>query len=171
MTDTSITDISSTLQGLSRTCQSVIDSYWSLHYQFKKYDYCITIPLIVTSGFTSIAALAQIIGGHIAIQVITLVLSMMVTILASMQKYLEYDRRSVTAKQVAKRWGSLKSKIDFFLISISTIRDERAVIIIVNSVFHEIDSIGGTVEDLPDNINLNKDLNNIKSAIAFNTYL
>lgn len=139
------------LSTLSESCSGIMDSYWKLFYQLKRYDTMIVIPMIILSACTSISAVTQLIGGSLTLQIITIVLSLLVTIFAGAQKYLEFDRRSVISKQVAKRWGSVKGKIDFILLSFSTITDHATLLIIVHSIFNDIEAIGGSLEDVPDN--------------------
>ena len=130
----------------------------------KRYDMLIMIPLIVLSGLTSITAITQLIGVNLPLQIVTIVFSLLVTILASSQKYLEFDKRSISAKQVAKRWGSVKGKVDFFILNLTGITDHAAILIILNSIFNEMDSIGGTLEDVPDKI-VSDEVNNLKTFV------
>lgn len=154
------------LSELSKTCTNVMDSYWKMFYQLKRYDTMIVIPTIALSAFTSISAVTQLIGESLAFQIVTIILSLMVTILAGAQKYLEFDRRSVVSKQVAKRWGSVKGKIDFFLLSFSSITDHPTLLIIIHSIFNDIDAIGGSLEDVPDIAEIPKSMTAVRQLLA-----
>jgi hypothetical protein len=154
------------LSTLSGTCTQVMDSYWKMFYQLKRFDMMIVIPMIIFSAFTSISAITQLIGGSLPLQIITIILSLIVTILAGAQKYLEFDRRSVISKQVAKRWGSVKGKIDFFLLSFSSITDHSTLLIIIHSIFNDIDAIGGSLEDVPDIAEVPKKMTAVRELLA-----
>lgn len=154
---------------LSNTCGEVNEAYWELHYKLKKYDLYLAIPLIVASGFTSVSAIAQLLGSRLPIQIVTIIFSLLVTILAATQKYIAFDTRMVTAREVAKRWGSVKGKIDFYMLSISSITDHTVLLIIVQSIFNDIDAIGGTLADLPQKAKtpaISKTLSNVRQLIA-----
>jgi hypothetical protein len=70
------------------------------------------------------------------------------------------------AKQVAKRWGSVKGKIDFFLLSFSSITDHSTLLIIIHSIFNDIDAIGGSLEDVPDIAEVPKKMTAVRELLA-----
>lgn len=158
-------NLETVLSNLSNTNNTIKDSYWALHYQLKKYDSMVSIPLIVLSGLTSITAVTQLIGTILAIQILTIIFSILVTILAGTQKYFEFDKRASVAKQVAKRWGSVNGKITFFSLNIDSISDKTSKILLLNSIFNEMDAIGGALEDVPDLSNQKKIINEYRTIV------
>lgn len=140
----------SILNDLSDACNKASDSSWKLHYKFRKYDICITVPLIVFSGLTSISATAQLINNNIAITILTIISAIMVTILTSLKQYLNFDNRCIIAKHVAKRWGSVQGLITHSMMVIPY-TDENinndAIHFVINVIFKEVDTVGGITED------------------------
>ncbi len=140
------------LNKLHIECHNQSKVFWNYFSVLSHYDSLLGIPTIVLSSITSLSALTNLSGKTEnnfinALNLLTPLLAITSTILASLNQYLRYSERAQKAKNQAKMLSEIGRRIQYTKTKLDAENTDLSKL--TDDIYKELDIFGREMEELP----------------------
>lgn len=147
------------LYELRNQCTIQSKVFWDHYNRLSKYESLISIPTIVVSSLAGLSSLSNLTldknsESATALLTLTSILTVLSTILTSINKYLQYGERAVKAKNQAKGLSEISRSIQLNTILISNDVEigRNTIMRMAEDVYKNLDILGRDLDEVPKNI-------------------